>query len=110
MSRAVDIKAELTQSLKYLRLPTVRQCYEEVAREAERESLSYERYLHELSSTPHADDELVQILSRLPTSSLKRISAPMSSDAPTGDLGSDLIDDAVARGPAKRGHAVNIVV
>lgn len=31
MSRAVDVKAELTQSLKYLRLPTVRQCYEEVA-------------------------------------------------------------------------------
>jgi DNA replication protein DnaC len=48
MSRAVDVKAELTQSLKYLHLPTVRQCYEEVARQAERESLSYERYLHEL--------------------------------------------------------------
>jgi DNA replication protein DnaC len=48
MSRAVDVKAELTQSLKYLRLPMVRQCYEEVARQAERESLSYERYLHEL--------------------------------------------------------------
>jgi DNA replication protein DnaC len=48
MSRAVDVKAELTQSLKYLHLPTVRQCYEEVAGQAERESLSYERYLHEL--------------------------------------------------------------
>ena len=48
MNRAVDVKAELTQSLKYLHLPTVRQCYEEVARQAERESLSYERYLHEL--------------------------------------------------------------
>jgi DNA replication protein DnaC len=48
MSRTVDVKAELTQSLKYLHLPTVRQCYEEVARQAERESLSYERYLHEL--------------------------------------------------------------
>jgi DNA replication protein DnaC len=48
MNRAVDIKAELTQSLKYLHLPTVRQCYEEVARQAERESLSFERYLHEL--------------------------------------------------------------
>ena len=33
---------------KYLHLPTVRQCYEEVAQQAERESLSYERYLHEL--------------------------------------------------------------
>src|SRR5208283_4067443 len=48
MSRDGDVKAELTQSLKYLHLPTVRQCYEEVARQAERESLSYERYLHEL--------------------------------------------------------------
>jgi DNA replication protein DnaC len=48
MSRTVDVKAELTQSLKYLHLPTVRQCYEEVARQAERESLSYERFLHEL--------------------------------------------------------------
>lgn len=43
-----NIKAELTLSLKDLHLPTVRQCYEEVARQAERESLSYERYLHEL--------------------------------------------------------------
>jgi len=48
MSRTVDVKAELTQSLKYLHLPTVRQCYEEVAQQAERESFSYERYLHEL--------------------------------------------------------------
>jgi DNA replication protein DnaC len=43
-----NVTAELTQDLKQLHLPTVRQCYEEVARQAERESLSYERYLHEL--------------------------------------------------------------
>jgi DNA replication protein DnaC len=43
-----DIKADLTQSLRKLHLPTIRQCYEEVARQAEREQLSYERYLHEL--------------------------------------------------------------
>jgi hypothetical protein len=48
MSHTGDVKAELTQSLRYLHLPTVRQCYEEVARQAERESLSYERYLHKL--------------------------------------------------------------
>jgi DNA replication protein DnaC len=47
MSEA-NIKAELTQSLKSLHLPTIRQCFEEVARQAERETLSYERYLHEL--------------------------------------------------------------
>ena len=48
MSQAANIKADLTQSLKYLHLPTIRECYEEVARQAERETLSYERYLHEL--------------------------------------------------------------
>ena len=48
MTQAPDIKADLTQSLRNLHLPTIRQCYEEVARQAEREQLSYERYLHEL--------------------------------------------------------------
>jgi DNA replication protein DnaC len=48
MKDAPNVKADLTQSLKLLHLPTVRQCYEEVARQAEREALSYERYLHEL--------------------------------------------------------------
>lgn len=48
MSAAANVKVELTQNLKSLHLPTIRQYYEEVAREAERETLSYERYLHEL--------------------------------------------------------------
>ena len=48
MNQSPDIKADLTQSLKTLHLPTIRQCYEEVARQAEREQLSYERYLHEV--------------------------------------------------------------
>jgi DNA replication protein DnaC len=48
MSAPANVKVELTQNLKALHLPTIRQCYEEVAREAERETLSYERYLHEL--------------------------------------------------------------
>src|SRR4051812_31716468 len=48
MNQSADIKADLTQSLKTLHLPTIRQCYEEVARLAEREQLSYERYLHEV--------------------------------------------------------------
>jgi DNA replication protein DnaC len=48
MMQPSDIKADLTQSLRNLHLPTVRQCYEDVARQAEREQLSYERYLHEL--------------------------------------------------------------
>jgi len=48
MSEAANVKAELTQNLKHLHLPTIRGCYEEVARQAERETLSYERYLHEV--------------------------------------------------------------
>ena len=48
MSEAANVKAELTQNLKHLHLPTIRECYEEVARQAERETLSYERYLHEV--------------------------------------------------------------
>ncbi|HEX4169770.1 MAG TPA: IS21-like element helper ATPase IstB [Bryobacteraceae bacterium] len=48
MSATANVKVDLTQNLKSLHLPTIRQCYEEVARQAEREALSYERYLHEL--------------------------------------------------------------
>jgi DNA replication protein DnaC len=48
MSEAAGIKTELTQNLRHLHLPTIRECYEEVARQAERETLSYERYLHEV--------------------------------------------------------------
>jgi DNA replication protein DnaC len=48
MTQPSDIKADLTQNLKDLHLATIRQSYEEVARQAEREQLSYERYLHEL--------------------------------------------------------------
>jgi hypothetical protein len=48
MSEVAGIKAELTQNLRHLHLPTIRECYEEVARQAERETLSYERYLHEV--------------------------------------------------------------
>ena len=48
MTDTPDVKAGLTRNLRNLHLPTIRQCYEEVARQAEREQLSYERYLHEL--------------------------------------------------------------
>jgi DNA replication protein DnaC len=48
MSEPVNVKEDLTQALKTLHLPTIRHCYEEVAQQAEREALSYERYLQEL--------------------------------------------------------------
>lgn len=48
MSPAGDVGPSLTDHLKQLHLPTVRQCYEETARRAERETLSYEQYLLEV--------------------------------------------------------------
>lgn len=46
---ASEIKSELTQQLKELRLPTIRACYEEVAEMARREALTFEQYLLELT-------------------------------------------------------------
>lgn len=43
-----DVRKKLHQDLKELRLPTVRRCYEEQAKQAEKDSSSYEQYLHEL--------------------------------------------------------------
>ena len=48
MSAAADVRPALMGHLKDLRLPTVRECYEETARRAERETLSYEQYLLEV--------------------------------------------------------------
>ena len=48
MSVQQDLHAALIRYLKDLRLPTIRACYPERARQAQQESLSYERYLLEL--------------------------------------------------------------
>jgi DNA replication protein DnaC len=45
MKRPDDDKAALVSYLKELRLPTIRSCFEELARQAEQETLSYQRYL-----------------------------------------------------------------
>src|ERR1700685_110263 len=50
MSAAIDVGPALMGHLKDLHLPTVRECYEETARRAGRETLSYERYLLEVIS------------------------------------------------------------
>ena len=44
-----DIRKVLTEHLRDLRLPTMRRQFEETARRAERETLSYEQYLLELA-------------------------------------------------------------
>ena len=48
MSAAADVRPALIGHLKDLHLPTVRDCYEDTARRAERETLSYEQYLLEV--------------------------------------------------------------
>jgi DNA replication protein DnaC len=45
---APDFKAQLTERLKELHLPALRRCFGEKARQAERETLGYERYLFDL--------------------------------------------------------------
>ena len=49
MSAIADVRPALLGHLKDLHLPTVRECYEDTARRAERETLSYEQYLLELT-------------------------------------------------------------
>ncbi|MDP3000422.1 MAG: IS21-like element helper ATPase IstB [Bryobacterales bacterium] len=50
MSAMADVRPALMGHLKELRMPTARQCYEDTARRAEREQLSYEQYFLEVIS------------------------------------------------------------
>ena len=49
MKATRNVKAELTEYLKELHLPAFRRCFEELARQAQQEGLSYEQYLLELA-------------------------------------------------------------
>jgi len=49
VSQAADFKEQLNEHLRELHLPAIRRCFEDRARHAERETLSYEQYLHELA-------------------------------------------------------------
>jgi len=49
MNTTADVATLLNGNLQELRLPAFRECYEEEARKAQQEALSYERYLLELS-------------------------------------------------------------
>src|SRR4030095_16884666 len=57
----VDVKAALTDGLTELRLPTVKRVYEDAARLAERETLSYERYLLDLVTRETGDPQQKRI-------------------------------------------------
>jgi len=50
MRAVAEVGPALAGHLKELRLPTVRKCYEDTARRAERETLGYEQYLLEVIS------------------------------------------------------------
>jgi len=72
VSASVDVKSELVRHLRALHLPTVRRCYEEVARQAEQETLSYERYLLELAGRECQERKQHRIERRLRESRLPR--------------------------------------
>ena len=48
MSKAREVEKEINEYLRELQLPAIRSCFEEKARQAERETLGYENYLLEL--------------------------------------------------------------
>ena len=49
MALSAPMKTELTQNLKDLHLPAIRECYSEQADKARKEDLAHERYLLELT-------------------------------------------------------------
>ena len=49
MASQTDVKERLVECLRELHLPTFRECFEDLARRAVQESLSYEQYLGELA-------------------------------------------------------------
>jgi hypothetical protein len=49
MSAAPQIRTALLENLKELHLPAMRDCFEQTAQRAEKETLSYEQYLLELA-------------------------------------------------------------
>lgn len=64
-----------------MRLPTVRQCYQETARRAERETLSYERYLLEVM-TRECEQRRKTRVERL----LRESELPLEKSLPNFDL------------------------
>ena len=48
MSAAPQIRTALMENLKELHLPAMRECFEQAAQQAEKETLSYEQYLLQL--------------------------------------------------------------
>ena len=81
MSTTPDIRPALLGHLKDLHLPTVRECYEETARRAERETLSYEQYLLEVIARECEQRRKSKVQRRLKDSAL-----PLEKSLPNFDL------------------------
>jgi DNA replication protein DnaC len=81
MSRNKDVRARLAAYLKALRLPSMRANFEEQARRAEKETLSYEQYLLELSQQ-ECETRQAQRIERL----LRHSRIAAGKDLPSFDL------------------------
>ena len=76
-----DIRKMLTEYLRELHLPTMRRKFEEEARRAERETLSYEQYLLELART-ECEERQTKKIERL----LRQSRLPLDKSLETFDL------------------------
>ena len=81
MGRKPDEKAALIDHLRELHLPTMRGCFEELARQAEQETLSYERYLLTLAER-ECQDRRQRRIERL----LRQSRLPLEKDLASFDL------------------------
>ena len=81
MMNDMDIRLRLGNLLKELKLSTIKKCYEEAALQAERESLSYERYLLYL-----LEKECEERLQKRIERSLRESHIPLEKSLNTFDL------------------------
>ena len=72
MSAAPQIRTALTENLKALHLPAMRDCFEQAAQQAEKETLSYEQYLLGLSERECESRRCNRIAALLRDSALPR--------------------------------------
>ena len=72
MSAAPQIRTALMENLKTLHLPAMRECFEQAAQQAEKETLSYEQYLLELSERECESRRCNRIAALLRESALPR--------------------------------------
>src|SRR5215472_12596807 len=94
-----EVRAVLVENLKELHLPAMRGCFEETARRAEKETLSYEQYLLELAEReceerpPEADWKAAQGI----RSTAREISGELRRQTPARE-GESAAEGVVGRG------------